>query len=393
MKIEEMTYERHDRGERPWVLSAARILPDRRPRFCVQLLHGFSERKERWYPLMRFIAMCGGVALIHDLRGHGETEPAEKEKIKNPEDALASLGYDYEILRGDIDGIYSAYGDPWGEEIADPEGERLIPRFLFGHSMGALMAAVYAARNSACIDGLILSGLPHREKFASAGLAGLGMMSVFGGDACCPRGLNRRAFRRFNRYFKPEPESDGTFLWLTNDPAVRREFAADPICNRPHPIADYKNLLRLVRDVWKPAMWDRPKDPESVPVFLMAGENDPVAGGDEAVIYAEKFLKDMGFSSVDARMYRGMRHEIFTDEGREAAFGDLCRFALTHLPARGMTAGSGGVPAAGEKAPVPDVPAGEEEGSAAEIPVSEEKGSGTDTADTAEAPDARDEAE
>ena len=332
MKIEELSYERHDRGGKTWVLSAARVLPDRKPRFCVQLLHGFSERKERWYPLMQFIAMCGGIALIHDLRGHGATCPADLfddgSGPRNPEDAVASLGYDCEILRGDLDGIYEAFGDPWGER--DETSARPVPRFLFGHSMGALMAASYAARSSWSVDGLILSGLPHRERFVSAGLAGLWLMSLFTGDAARPKGLNRRAFSRFNRGFEPEPESDGSFLWLANDISVRRAFADDPLCNRPHPLGDYRNLLRLVRDVWKPAMWDKP---ENIPVLLMAGEKDPVAGGASAMRFAEKFFRDMGFQSVTERMYRGMRHEIFMDWGRDAVFGDLCRFILTHLPA------------------------------------------------------------
>ena len=347
MNIECMTYERRERGRNPWLLSVARILPERRPRFCVQLLHGFSERKERWFPLMQFIAACGGVVLIHDLRGHGATAPAGK--LKRPEDGVADLGYDYRILMDDIDGVYSAFGDPWGEEIADPSGERLLPRFLFGHSMGALMAAAYAARRSRSIDGLILSGLPHKESMVSAALFGLGLRSLFTGDAACPKGLNRRAFDRYNGYFDPEPGSDGQFLWLANDPAVREAFAADPLCSRPHPLGDYRNLLRLVRDVWRPSFWDVPSD---IPVLLLAGEKDPIAGGDDWMIYAGKFLSDMGFSSVDERMYRNLRHEIFMDEGRQTPFADTARFCLTNLP--GKRAASEALRTEPARPPVPE---------------------------------------
>ncbi|MBE6724515.1 MAG: alpha/beta fold hydrolase [Ruminococcaceae bacterium] len=329
MNIELMTCERRDRGKTPWTLSVARILPERRPRFCVQLLHGFSERKERWFSLMQFIAACGGVVLAHDLRGHGASAPSGA--VKHPEDGVADLGYDYGTLMDDIDEVYSAFGDPWGEKIPDPAGERLLPRFLFGHSMGALMAAAYAARRSRSIDGLILSGLPHKESMVSAALFGLGFRSLFTGDAACPKGLNRKAFDRYNGYFIPEPGSDGQFLWLANDPAVREAFAADPLCNRPHPLGDYRNLLRLVRDVWKPSFWDKPSD---IPVLLMAGEKDPIAGGDDWMIYAGKFLSDMGFASVDERMYRNLRHEIFMDEGRQSPFADMARFCLTNLPGK-----------------------------------------------------------
>ena len=45
MKIETFTLERHERRQPDWALSAARILPERRPRFCVQMIPGFSDRK------------------------------------------------------------------------------------------------------------------------------------------------------------------------------------------------------------------------------------------------------------------------------------------------------------------------------------------------------------
>ena len=341
MKTEILTCERIEKGERPWTLSAARILPDRRPRFCVQILYDFSDRKERWFSLMQFIAACGGVALIHDLRGRGASAPTEEPK--NPEDAVPSLGYDCETLFDDIDEIYARFGDPFGEPIPDPAENRLLPRFLFGHGLGALMAARYASRRSIAVDGLILSGLPHREASASVRLFGLGFLGLFAGDSYVPNGVNRRYLTRFDGEFVPEETSDGRFLWMTNDPAVREAFAADPLCCRPYPLADFKDLLRLTRDVWRPSTWDRVHD---VPVLLMAGQNDPVSGGDDGMIRAGKFLSDMGFSQVDEKMYRGMRHDIFMDEGREAPFADLCRFALTHLP--GKTAVQKQDPAGGE---------------------------------------------
>ena len=66
----------------------------------------------------------------------------------------------------------------------------------------------------------------------------------------------------------------------------------------------------------------------------MAGENDPISGGDRAMLRAGQFLEDMGFSSVEEKMYRELRHEIFMDDGRQTPFADAARFCLTHLPAR-----------------------------------------------------------
>ena len=410
MTTETFTYERHTRGESPWALSVARVLPEGEPRFVVQIVHGFSERKERWIPFMQVIAACGGIALIHDLRGHGATRCIAEDP--KPGDELARFGYDRATLFDDIDHVFDAYGCPWKwdaqgreepeesaveeqtaetvaeapdpaqpkeetvtesaetaqntdesseftlteeedhaeapeiaadspentqnseEASAEPSGSaepRAIPRFLFGHSMGALIAGLYAAHEDrrGQIDGLILTGLPHRERFISFGLAYLDFLGFFGGDGAKPKRLNRAAFTRYNRGFEPDSASDG-FLWITNDPAVRCAFAADPLCNREHPLMDYKNLLRLVRDFYRPASWDKP--PKDFPVLLMAGENDPIAGGDARMLDAQKFLQDMGFASVDTRMYRDGRHEIFFDTGKEAPYTDAIRFVMNHLP-------------------------------------------------------------
>ena len=362
MQPEFFTYERYVRGDAPWELSVARVMPEGEPRFCVQFIHGFSERKERWIPFMRVIAACGGIALIHALRGHGATRCAAENP--KPGDELARFGYDREILFDDIDHVYEAYGIPafFSEPAADEQGAPAdgqeqdvtpdapadgqerdepreqtaavpagIPRFLLGHSMGALIAGLYAAHDDrrAQIDGLILTGLPRRERMVSLGLAGLGFLGFFAGDGAKPKLLNRSAFTRYNRGFEPEPESDG-YLWMTNDPEVRRAFASDPLCRRDHPVIDYRNLLRLVRDFYRPASWDKP--PKDFPVLLMAGERDPIAGGDEHMLDARQFLHDMGFEAAEARMYRGGRHEIFFDTEKEAPYTDAVRFVLANLP-------------------------------------------------------------
>ena len=87
----------------------------------------------------------------------------------------------------------------------------------------------------------------------------------------------------------------------------------------------------MTRDFYRPASWDKP--PKDFPVLLMAGENDPVAGGDEGALYAKRFLADMGFSAAEARMYVGGRHDIFADADREAPFTDAVRFILPHVEA------------------------------------------------------------
>ena len=105
-EIEIFDYERYGKKD-SWTLAAARAIPDGRPRFAVQILHGFCERKELWFPFMKDIAAHGGVALIHDLRDcrgfcGGENDQAP---------ALRAYGYDRVILWDDVDRVYEAFVD------------------------------------------------------------------------------------------------------------------------------------------------------------------------------------------------------------------------------------------------------------------------------------------
>ena len=151
MNTPELTTVRRAEKHSPvWLLSAARLMPEKPPRFGVQILYGFSEKKERWFPFMQFIAACGGAAVIHDLRGYGATAP--EESSGRPAEALADFGYSRETLTDDIDAVWQA---------CIPETPTPLPRFLFGHGMGALIAGLYAAA-------LFLAGHAKKERFAFA---------------------------------------------------------------------------------------------------------------------------------------------------------------------------------------------------------------------------------
>lgn len=303
-------------------LHVCRVLPDTEPRFVFQIVHGIAERVERYLPLLSYIVSCGGIAIIHDLRGHGRSVP-------NPR-LLGHCGDLYRTYCADIDAVYaSVYENPAeGEVIAPrlPEKYEIqpLPRYLLGFSMGSLIAGLYAAESSAGLAGLILGGLPRRQPLVSFGVLGMELLSLFGGERCKPKWLHRIAFSNYNRQFTPEPESDGQFLWLSNDTANREAFRDDPLCNRPNSFGTYTTLFKLVRDMYRPASWNM--DRRDLPVLITAGEFDPVTGGEKWRKDGVKFLADMGYTDIRRKTYPGFRHEIYHDTGREVPYADLMAF-------------------------------------------------------------------
>ncbi len=67
-------------------------------------------------------------------------------------------------------------------------------------------------------------------------------------------------------------------------------------------------------------------DRRDLPVYVIAGELDPVAGGSKWMADSIKFLEDMGYTNIKSKLYEGFRHEIFMDTGREVPFADVAGF-------------------------------------------------------------------
>ena len=328
---ETLTCLRQIPGERTWEIAVLRAVPDEKPRFCVQLLHDFSGRKERFEPLMTKIAQAGGIAVAEDLRGMGGSRLFSEGRGLRW-DALNRLGWDGEFLLDDIDAVYASFGDLWGWEEAE-ESEPL-PRILFGHGTGALAALFYAARRGKALDGLILSGVPEKRLPPPFAAARLSVLGFFLGDDAAPHRLHRSLRRRLNDRLAQSaasvhegmpdaPTFDASldasfneFRWLSGNPAVRREYAEDPICALPRTIRDWRDALWLLRKVYKPATWEKPH--RGTRVWLLTGEDDPVSGGKERTLELARFLSDMGWHAEPPNLYREARHELFSAVGAQA---------------------------------------------------------------------------
>ncbi len=110
--------------------------PDTEPIAQVLLLHGYAEYAQRYLPLIASLCEASMRVLAPDYVGHGLS------------DGLRGYIPKIEIAVDDtvkvLDGMISEHAD--------------IPTFIFGHSMGAAIATIIAARRNDRIEGLILSG-------------------------------------------------------------------------------------------------------------------------------------------------------------------------------------------------------------------------------------------
>lgn len=269
----------------------------------VQIVHGMCEYKERYEGFIDYLTRNGYIVFAHDHRGHGGSVTANE-----------NLGY---------------FGDKKGEAIVDDaalvtdEIRRLYPGLsvtLFGHSMGSLVVRAYIQKYEEKIDKLIVCGSPSKNSLAGFGLMLNGVISAFRGKKYRSRLMANASTGGGDDKFPGE----GKNAWLTRDKTVVEKYNADEKCNFVFSCNGFSNLLHLVKNAYKKKKY--PAKHSDLPIFFMAGADDPVIGSEKKWLEAQQFLRDVGYKNVTGKLYPKMRHEILNELGKEEVYADALAF-------------------------------------------------------------------
>ena len=269
----------------------------------VQIVHGMCEYKERYEGFIDYLTQNGYIVFAHDHRGHGGSVTANE-----------NLGY---------------FGDKKGEAIVDDaalvtdEIRRLYPGLsvtLFGHSMGSLVVRAYIQKYEEKIDKLIVCGSPSKNSLAGFGLMLNGVISAFRGKKYRSRLMANASTGGGDDKFPGE----GKNAWLTRDKTVVEKYNADKKCNFVFSCNGFSNLLHLVKNAYKKKKY--PAKHSDLPIFFMAGADDPVIGSEKKWLEAQQFLRDVGYKNVTGKSYPKMRHEILNELGKEEVYADALAF-------------------------------------------------------------------
>lgn len=269
----------------------------------VQIVHGMCEYKERYEDFIDYLTQNGYIVFAHDHRGHGGSVTANE-----------NLGY---------------FGDKKGEAIVDDaalvtdEIRRLYSGLsvtLFGHSMGSLVVRAYIQKYEEKIDKLIVCGSPSKNSLAGFGLMLNGVISAFRGKKYRSRLMANASTGGGDDKFPGE----GKNAWLTRDKTVVEKYNADEKCNFVFSCNGFSNLLHLVKNAYKKKKY--PAKHSDLPIFFMAGADDPVIGSEKKWLAAQQFLRDVGYKNVTGKLYPKMRHEILNELGKEEVYADALAF-------------------------------------------------------------------
>ena len=287
-------------------ISAMEVVPDGTVKAVLQLVHGMCEYKERYTDFMKFMAEQGIACVIHDHRGHGKS-------VKD----VSHLGYMYE---GGAEGLIE------DTRVLTLMAKRKygteIPYYLLGHSMGSFVVRCYIKKYDADIDKLVVVGSP--SKPAGSGL-GLGLAKaaekIKGGEKRLGL-LDMLAMEM--TYEKPFKAENLKHAWVNSDRDAVIAYNNDPYCNYTFTINGYKNLIQINTDTYSPKGW-KMAHPD-MPVAFFSGADDPCAINAASFEKSALFLKKVGYTNVEYKMYQGMRHEILNEPEHLMVYQDILDF-------------------------------------------------------------------
>ena len=262
-------------------ITAYRWSGDGDPRAIVVVAHGMGEHAGRYRRLAEALVDAGYVVYAPDHRGHGRTAGSA--------DAHGNLGASgWDALVGDL-GTLAAVAR------AEHPG---IPLVAFGHSMGSFALQQYLLDHSADVEAAVLSGTTALDVVA---------------PAIDP--TKEVDLSAFNLAFAPARTD---YDWLSRDEAEVDAYVDDPDCGFGLDPAATAGMLARAGDTA-----DVSAVRADLPIYLMSGDADPLAGGGPLVDLVADRYREAGVGDVTVVLYPQARHEILNETNRDEVTADL----------------------------------------------------------------------
>lgn len=291
-------------------------LPDSEPKALIVISHGMSEHSMRYDRVASYFTDAGFAVSAHDHRGHGRTAQKSLEK------GGIGFGYlsdknGYENVRDDVKEVLEGFKKQF-------PGKKC---FLLGHSFGSMITQSFIENYADLIDGTIICGTrgPNRPlikcgKFVSK------LLCLLGQKKKESKFLDNLCFGNYNNKIEnPRTSVD----WLSKDNAIVDMYQADTWCGFVMKAEFYYEMMRMLDNIHNKK--NMKKIPGSLPVFLIAGKDDPVGDYGKTVQSLYDIYKENGISDLNIKLYESDRHEIFNETDSEQVIADSIQWFNSHI--------------------------------------------------------------
>ena len=276
--------------------------PESAPKAIVQIVHGIAEHVVRYDHFARYLNALGYLVVAEDHMGHGKSICDKTPK-----------GY----FAGGWDAAVEDCCRLMEKTMTEYAG---VPYILFGHSMGSFLArSILIKKPDSGIKAAIICGSAWMPGLVLRGGKLISAMLNRGEQAKQPSETLQKVM--FSGYDKRIENPRTPCDWLSRDEAVVDVYVADPLCGfAPTPALANAMMTGLL---YIQNSGNLKRMNKNLPVYFIAGGDDPVGGYGEGVRQAVQMFIRSGMKHVSLKLYPGCRHEIHNELNKDEVYSDV----------------------------------------------------------------------
>lgn len=266
-----------------------RILTCENPKGIIQLVHGVAEHGGNYMDFAKFLNKNGYIVVMDDHRGHGKSISTSYPNgyMKRAEEIV-----DDEIM-------ISKYMQ---EKYPDLEYN------LLGHSMGSMLARLFIRENDDLIDKLILTGTVPVNKMSAIALFFFNIGCFFFGE------------KGESRLIDALVGSKG-LDFISYDEENIRIKANDPLRIFKFKTGYSRVLIEINKKLGQKSKYKCKN--KGLRIYNMVGEDDIITKGDKGIANSLDLLKAIGYTNIESKVYKNMKHEILNETAKDVVYQDI----------------------------------------------------------------------
>lgn len=264
----------------------------------LQVVHGMAEHIARYDAFASYLAEKGIYVVGHSHLGHGKSVTSTEK-----------LGYFHAP-----DGNACVIGDIHELRTKTQQKYPDAPYVMMGHSMGSFLTRQYLGNYSEGIAGAIIMGTGDQPDIAlSAGKMVCKVIAACKGWEYRSEFVNNLAIGGYEKKLGKG--------WLSKNEENVKMYEEDLLCGFVFTLNAFYHMFDGMAKM--NAQEKGGKIPKELPIFFVAGSEDPVGASGKGVKAVYQRYLSQGAQKVDIKLYEGDRHEILNEEDRAVVYEDL----------------------------------------------------------------------
>ena len=287
-------------------IHAMEWIPEGEVLAVLQIVHGMTEHIVRYDDFASYLSANGIYVVGHSHLGHGKS-------VTGPE----KMGYFHEpdgneCVIGDIHKLRKMTQAKYSDK----------PYFMMGHSMGSFLLRQYLGNYSEGLSAAIIMGTGDQPDIAlSAGKLVCRVLAIFKGWEYRSDFANSFVVGNFEKKLGKG--------WLSKNEENVKKYNDDPLCGFVFTLNAFYHMFDGMAKM--NAQEKSGKIPKDLPIFFVAGSEDPVGASGKGVKAVYQRYLSKGAKNVKIKMYEGDRHEILNETDNQNVYEDLLGWIMKNL--------------------------------------------------------------